>query len=87
MPEEERRGGIFFFFYLYIYILVVVGLMVVVDGVYIYCHAEGKESRRSSMYFLLACVYHFATYYRRRKVEVVHFYFSVCMCMLVGGEW
>ena len=28
--------------------------MVVVGGVYIYCHAEGKESRRSSMYFLLA---------------------------------
>ena len=59
--------------------------MVVVDGVYIYCHAEGKESRRSSMYFLLACVYHFATYYRRRKVEVVYFYFSVCIYMLVGG--
>ena len=59
--------------------------MLVVDGVYIYCHAEGKESRRNYMYFLLACVYHFATYYGRRKVEVVYFYFSVCIYMLGGG--
>ena len=36
------------------------------DGVYIYCCAEGKESRRGSMYFLLAYLYHFATYYRSR---------------------
>ena len=40
--------------------------MVVVDGVYMCCYAKGKRSRRGSMYFLLAYLYHFATYYRRR---------------------
>jgi uncharacterized membrane protein YhhN len=53
--------------------------MVVVDGVYICCCAEGKESRRGSTYFLLAYLYYYKIYYRSRKVEVVYFYFSICM--------
>ena len=40
--------------------------MVVVDGVYICCYAEGKESRRGSTYFLLSYLYYFKTYYRSR---------------------
>ena len=41
-------------------------VMVVVDGVYICCYAEGKESRRGSTYFLLSYLYYFKTYYRSR---------------------
>ena len=58
---------------------VYVQVMVVMDGVYMCCYAEGKDSRRGSMYFLLAYLYYFKTYHRRREVEVVYFSFSICI--------
>jgi hypothetical protein len=60
-------------------------VMVVVDGVYTCCHAEGKESRRGSIYFLLAYLYYFKTYCRRREVEVARFSFSTCIYIYWGG--
>jgi hypothetical protein len=60
--------------------------MVVMAGGYVHCYAEGKESTRGSMHFILAHLYHFATHGRRRKVEVVYFYIFVCMYMVVGGN-
>ena len=60
-------------------------VMVVVDGVYMCCYAEGKESRRGSTHFLLAYLYYFKTYYRRREVEVVYFSFSICIYIFWRG--
>jgi hypothetical protein len=48
-------------------------------GVFEFFCGEGKVFRRGSMYLLLAHVYYFKTYYRRREVEVVYIFFSICI--------
>ena len=57
--EEGGRGGFFLHSYLYQHVGWAGGRYGVGgDGVYIYCYAEGKEIWGSSIYFLLAYLYH-----------------------------
>jgi len=60
--------------------------MVVVDGLYICCCAEGSGNKGSYILFFTACMNHFETYCRRWEVLVVYIYFSICIYPVTAGS-
>ena len=56
-------------------------MVLVVTGCIYIVTRRGRGFGGCSIYFVLAYLYHYETYCARREVEVVSFYFSICICI------